>query len=198
LDPEKSRTYEVGTKWALADGTLTLSGSVFRIEKRNARVPSATTPGFNDLGGDQRAQGVEVEMVGRLTPQWDVRAGYSYLDTEVTRTTPGGPLLGAPLPMAPRNTASVWSSYELSSALSVGLGALSISSRLGQDTAAAYLTAPGYVTVDAMVKYRLGTDTAVQLNIQNLTNKYYYDELHPFHIIPGAGRSAQLSVTWNR
>lgn len=198
LDPEKSRTYELGTKWALAGGTLRVSGSVFQIEKQNARVPSATVPGFNALGGDQRARGLEVELVGQLTPVWGARAGYSYLDTEVTRTAPGGPLLGAPLPLAPKNTASIWTHYELSNALSIGVGALTVSSRLGQNTAASYLTAPGYTTVDAMMKFRVGSSMGVQFNVQNLTDRKYADQLHPFHVIPGAGRSAQLSMMWSR
>ena len=31
-----------------------LSGSMFRIEKTNTRVPDPLVPGFNTLGGEQR------------------------------------------------------------------------------------------------------------------------------------------------
>src|SRR5262249_36455980 len=39
LDPEKNRSYELGTKWALVQGRLDVSGAVFRLEKENARTP---------------------------------------------------------------------------------------------------------------------------------------------------------------
>src|SRR5690606_15295815 len=89
LDPEENSTYELGMKWEIAGGRALLSSSIFRIEKANARVPDPTAPGFNTLGGEQRVDGLEVELVGGLTSFWNLRAGYAYLDSEVVRTTPG-------------------------------------------------------------------------------------------------------------
>ena len=54
---------------------------------------------------------------------------------------------------------------------------------------------PGYVSFDASVKYQVTEDYTAQLNIYNLTDKYYYDTPHPHFIIPGAGRSAMLTLT---
>ena len=194
LDPEESRTYELGMKWEPPGGSLLLSSSIFRIEKSNARVPDPLVPGFNSLGGEQRVDGFEIELVGRLTEAWNLRAGYSYLDSEVTRSAPGGPVTGAPLTIAPKHSASLWSKYMLPSGVEVGLGAVRISSRLAQNTAASHLVAPGYTTVDAMAKYFLGANLSLQLNISNLTDEYYFDQLHPFHVVPGPGRTALLSV----
>jgi len=194
LDPEKSRTYELGAKWELPGGSALLSGSVFRIEKTNARVPDPLVPGFNSLDGEQRVDGVELELVGELARNWYVRAGYSYLDSEVTRSSPGGPLPGAPLTIAPRSAASLWSQFRLLPALDAGIGVVSISSRLAQNTPAAYLVAPAFTTVDAMLKYRVTSKLAVQANVSNLTDRYYFDQLHPFHVIPGAGRTGMLTL----
>jgi catecholate siderophore receptor len=33
-------------------------------------------------------------------------------------------------------------------------------------------------------------------NIYNLADKYYYDQIHPAHIIPGAARSALLGLDY--
>jgi catecholate siderophore receptor len=194
LDPEESRTYELGTKWEVLGGGLLVSSSVFRIEKSNARVPDPLVPGFNTLGGEQRVDGFEMELAGQLTAAWHVRAGYAYLDSEVVRSAPGGPLLGAPLTVAPKHSASLWTQYALPFGLEIGLGAVHISDRLAQNTATAYLTAEGYTTVDAMAKYQVSTNTALQLNISNLNDEYYFDQLHPFHVVPGAGRTALLSL----
>jgi catecholate siderophore receptor len=198
LGPEKSRTYEAGGKWSLAGGQVLLSGAAFKIEKTNVRIPNPTVPGFNALGGDQRVSGAEVEAVGRITAAWSVRAGYTYLDSKVSKTAPGGPVLGAPLTLTPKRSFTVWSTYALTPRFEIGGGALSMSSRLGQNTAAAYLTAPGFTTFDAMAKYALTPELDLQLNLYNLTDKLYYDQLHPFHIVPGAGRSALLTITLHR
>jgi catecholate siderophore receptor len=194
LDPEHSSTYELGAKWELAAGQALLSSSVFRIEKGNARVPDPTIAGFNMLGGEQRVDGFEIELAGRVTRYWNLRAGYTHLDSETLRSAPGGPLVGEPLTTTPENTISVWSEFLLSPTLEIGVGALHVASRLGQNTASAYLVAPGYTTADVMANYRVTDNMRVQLNVSNLTDEYYFDQLHPFHVIPGAGRTALLSV----
>ena len=35
----------------------------------------------------------------------------------------------------------------------------------------------------------------LQLNVYNTLDRTYYDLLHPFHVVPGAGRSALLTLT---
>jgi hypothetical protein len=34
----------------------------------------------------------------------------------------------------------------------------------------------------------------LQVNVYNLANRYYYDQLHPNHIVLGAGRSALIDL----
>ena len=194
-DPERTRTYELGSKWQLADDRLLLTGALFRTEMFDARVPNPALPAFNIVGGDERVDGGQIEAQGHLTASLDVDASYTYLDSRVMRTTPGGPLLGAPLTNAPRNTSSVWLDYQVIQPLQLGVGALQASSQLGQDTAAAYLVAPGYVIWNAMAKYVLSSKVSMQLNLDNLTNRNYIEEVHPAHVIPGEGFVAQLSIT---
>lgn len=195
LDPEKNRSYELGTKWDLDGSRIEVTGALFRLEKYNARVPDPDNPGFNVLGGDERVDGLEADLAVHLTRAWLVRASYTYLDSQVIRSVPGGPLLGAPLTITPRNSSSVWTEYQLAGPLEFGIGALQTSSRLGQNTAASYEVAPGYVILNALMKYQVSPHVLVQLNVDNLTNRYYWDQLHAFHAIPGEGAVAQLTVT---
>ena len=198
LAPEKNRSYELGTKLAFAHQALMLTASVFRLEKLNARVPDPTDPQFDILGGDQRVDGAQLEVVGNLTRAWSVRASYSYLDSKVIRSTPGGPLLGAPLTTTPLNSSALWSEYRPSTRVLLGFGAVQASSRLGQDTASSYEVAPGYVVLDAMGRCQLRPGIALQVNLDNLANRVYYDQMHPFHVVPGAGFTARLSLTVTR
>ena len=55
---------------------------------------------------------------------------------------------------------------------------------------------PGYWTLEAMARYPLNEHTNLQLNLYNLTNNKYYDEVHPAHVIPGAGTSALFTVSF--
>jgi catecholate siderophore receptor len=197
LDPEKNRSYELGTKLTYGPALL-LTASIFRLEQFNTRVPDPTEPQFNILGGDERVDGAQIEALGNLTAAWSVQASYSYLASEVTRSTPGGPLLGAPLTTTPLNSSSLWSEYQVSHRVLLGLGAVQQSSRLGQDTAASYEVAPGYVVLDAMASYLFRPGTTLQLNLDNLANRVYYDQLHPFHVVPGPGFTVQLSLTVRR
>lgn len=193
-DPEKTRTYELGSKWQLADDRLLLTGSLFRTEMFDARVPDPDNPSFNIVGGDERIDGGQLEAKGYITRAFAIEASYTYLDSEVMRTTPGGPLLGAPLTNAPRNASSLQLQYQVMQPLQIGFGALQASSQLGQDTAASYEVAPGYVIWNAMAKYSFSPKVVVQLNLDNLTDRNYIEEVHPFHVVPGEGFVAMLSI----
>jgi len=43
-----------------------------------------------------------------------------------------------------------------------------------------------------MVSHPISEHVSIQANIYNITDRYYYDQLHPAHIVPGAGRSALI------
>ena len=194
LDAEKSRNYEFGSKWYVFENRVLLTGAVFRLEKTNVRVPDPTQPGFNTLGGDQRVDGAEAEAMGQITAGWKIRTGYTLLDSQTRRSAAGGPLVGKPLVATPRHTFSLFTEYQFNPAFEAGFGVLSVSSRLGQNTAALYEKAPGYTIITAMGKYAFSRHVSAQLNVDNLTNEHYMDQLHNAHVIPGEGRSGRLSI----
>ena len=62
-------------------------------------------------------------------------------------------------------------------------------------------TIPGYVTYDAMASYRVDRRLTLQLNGYNLTNKFYYGQAYysspvENHVVPGAGRTGLLTVSF--
>jgi catecholate siderophore receptor len=196
LDPEKNKTFELGTKWEFLDGKLAADAAVFRITKDNARVPNPTTPGFNTLGGTQRADGFDVSIKGSITNEWQLTAGYVYLKTKVTQSptgVTGAPPAGAPLPFAPANAFSFWSTYDITPAIQIGGGAQYVDSRFATNTAPVKQV-PGYWTFDAMAKYNWSQHISFKVNLTNLTDKYYYDAIHPQHVLPGPGRTAMFAI----
>lgn len=84
VDSEENRFYEVGAKWDLLGGKLLLTSSVFRVEKTNAR--ETVSPGDVQLVGHTRVDGYELGAIGRLTDNWQVFAGYTFLDSEIVNS----------------------------------------------------------------------------------------------------------------
>ncbi|HXJ00735.1 MAG TPA: TonB-dependent siderophore receptor [Micropepsaceae bacterium] len=195
LAPERNQTFEFGSKWDVLDERVSLTGAVFRLEKENARVPDPNNAGFNMLAGTQRVDGFDVGVQGRITDDWQITAGYTYLDGEVTKSAAGAAPVGSPLANTPKNSLSFFSEYRLGGGFEIGAGGQYVSSRLAQNTAP-LRAVPGYWTFDAMAKYDLSETLSLQLNVNNIFDKYYYDAIHPFHVVPGAGRTALLTLNF--
>lgn len=194
LPSEKNKSFEVGAKWSLFSKRLEATAALFRLEKENARIPG-TVAGVNVLGGAQQVDGFELSLWGNITPEWRVQAGYSYLDSHTVATATGGSLLGAPLVNTPKDAATFWSNYELLPEWTIGLGGQYVSQRLAQNTSTTYLVSSPYYTLDASSSYRINANYMIQLNFYNLTGRDYINEIHPFRAVPGAGRSAMLTLS---
>jgi len=196
LSPERNRTFELGTKWSLMGSALQLDGSLFETDKVNARIPS-DIPGFNILGGDEQVQGFELIAQGKITDEWNVSVGYDYLSSGTTQTAPGGPPIGLPLVFAPHDNLTFWTTYQILPEIQVGGGGQYVGSRYAQTTAPIE-QAPSYVTFDAMAKWSIDERFDLQVNVYNLTDKYYYDMMHFAFVVPGAGRSAMFTLNFHQ
>lgn len=196
LAPEDNRTFELGTKWNLLASHLQTQAAIFREEKTNARVPDPTNSQVNILAGDQRVDGAEVEAAGQLTNAWQVSASYTHLDGKTVKTVTGGPPLNSPLFNAPKNSLALWTTYQLPYRIEIGGGLNTLSRRYASLTTRPFTSAPGYTTLDAMVKWRATDHIRLQVNISNLTDADYYDQLHGFHVIPGEGRTAMFTLAY--
>ncbi|WP_028240245.1 TonB-dependent receptor [Stutzerimonas azotifigens] len=206
LDPERNRNYEIGTKWDLFEQRLSLNAAIFRTEKTNARVTDAD--GLTRNIGETEINGFEIGASGTITPKWKVFANYTYLDTEIvdagaanvgTRTAPiyvEGLDNGNEVPNAPRNSFSFWSTYQVLPRLSIGAGASYVDSRFGNT--ANSVEVPDYWRYDAMAQYQVSRNLDLQLNVQNLTDKRYFDQVystHYAHVAPG--RTALLTTSFH-
>jgi catecholate siderophore receptor len=55
---------------------------------------------------------------------------------------------------------------------------------------------PGYWVFNAMVKRPVTDRLELQANVYNLLNRFYIDQIHPSHLIPGAGLSALIGANF--
>jgi catecholate siderophore receptor len=196
--PETNKTYEFGTKWELNHGRFVVNSSWFRTMKNNAREPSPTNSLLNVLGGSQRVSGFEADVRGHLTSRWEMLASYAYLDSRVVSSQFYPLSVGYQLANVPKNSFNYWSTYRLPRHFEIGAGANYVSSRTASSTVpldpvtGLVRQAPAYWVFNAMASHPLNEHVDVQVNVYNIANRYYYDQLHPAHIVLGAGRSALI------
>lgn len=202
LEPETTKNYEVGTKWDLFDERLSITAAVFRTEKDNTRV--LVSSGTYQNAGKSRVDGFELSASGKITDKWQVFAGYSYLDSELVDaglagrngavTAGAASQSGNEMPNTPKRSASLWTTYQVLPKLTVGGGAFYVDQVWGDTGNTVYV--PSYTRYDAMAAYKLTKNVDLQLNVQNLTDKTYYDKAYSSHFATqAAGRTALLTTS---
>jgi len=199
LGPVQAESYETGAKEALLGGGLTLSAALFHTEVDNAQTNDPDNPTLTILNGDQRVEGVQLQATGHVTRNWELFAGYSLLDGKTVFSGTAA-CVGKAMPNVAHNALNLWSEYYLPFGIEVGGGANWLGPRFADSGETARL--PGYVVWNAMVSYRVAPNVTLQLNALNLFNRYYYTapyytSVSENHVIPGAARSAALSINVN-
>ena len=203
LDPEKARTFEIGTKWDLFNDKLNATAAIFRTEKQNTRIQLDPTTYTN--GGDSKVDGIELGLNGNITDKWAVSAGYTYLDSEQTNPGPSctragvctypNAAKGKQLTNVPKNSATLWTTYKVLPQVTLGAGAVAMDKVYGNTTNTKWV--PGYVRYDAMAKYDVNKNVNVQLNVNNLSDVRYFSKAYASHFATEAeGRSAVVSLNF--
>lgn len=192
LDPEKNTTVEVGAKADFLSNKLSVTGAIFRIEKTNLRIPS--DPSNNSaalvLDGLARVDGIELGIAGALTDKWSVFAGYSYLQSEIVKTSNRAEL-GRALPSTPHNNFNLWTSYAITPDFTIGGGAQYQDDAFANTTNTTYV--PSFWKFDAMAAYKVTRNSTLQLNVYNIGDAMYYAQYYSGHAVPASGRYASLT-----
>lgn len=191
IDPEKSINIELGAKLDSADKRFTTRVAVFRSTKLHERN---TDPDVNlvTLSGKRHVAGAEIDVAGRLTPQWEIYASYMWMPVaNIDEGVAGSEGEGTRPSNTPYHSGSLWSTYQIDAKWRVGAG---VNFR-GRQTPIRNpgWEVPSWVTADAMVEYVMNDKVTLKLNVSNLTDKLYADHLYSGHYTPGAGRLVQLT-----
>ena len=181
LDPSEFSNLEAGIKWDLADDqSVTLA--IFKIDQDLVEDDGSGGSRIKDA----EIEGFEAQYLGRITDQWTVSAGYTYLTGEDKNNKRPGEL--------PKSSFSIWNSYQLTEKLGLGLGAI----YQGESTpkgGASKGTVPSFTRVDAAAYYQLSQNLRLQLNIENLLDEEYYPHAYSSHqFTVGAPINATVSI----
>ena len=192
IPPEQSINLELGAKLDSADKRFTTRVALFRSTKLHERN---TDPLVNlvTLSGKRHVAGFEMDMAGKLTPQWEIYGSYMWIpDANIDIGVAGSEGQGTRPSLTPEHSGTVWNTYQITSQWRVGLG---VNFR-GEQTPIRNpgWTVDSYVTGDVMAEYRINDQFTLKGNVNNITNKLYADALYTGHYIPGAGRTVQLTL----
>ena len=182
LDPDTFENLEFGVRYDLPMG-ISLSAAYFEVE---ANKPEYDTVSMTSSMVKSDISGFELQLIGSLTEQWFLSAGYTNLDAKANG--------GNPLREAPENMFSIWNNYSVSDRLALNLGVIYQDESVIKTGSSAIL--PEYVRVDVGANYALTESTTVGLNIENLTDELYFPHAHSTHQASvGAPINAMLSIT---
>ena len=200
LDPEHADQLEVGTKFNLLNGriTATLSYYDIQVKDRALRIDVDANNYYYTQDGTQESKGFEASFVANPVDGFNIVAGYSYNDSELTEGA--ADFVGLrPESAGPQNLANLWASYQLTSGKLEGLGLgfggnYASENKIFNRNLGGTFTLPEYTIVNASVFY--GTPNfRISLKLDNIANKEYFKGWST--ISPQNKRSLLANFTYN-
>ncbi|WP_313458980.1 TonB-dependent siderophore receptor [Achromobacter sp.] len=193
LKPRTGKQYEIGLKGQFLDGAANASLALFRIRDKNRAVPDDANPGRYLAQGEAQSQGIEAEITGRLMPNWDVYAGYTYLQTRyLSDPTQEGQIVN---PETPKHLFKIWTTYRFTPDVlpdwRVG-GGVRTQSRTSRNNVS---WQGGYAVVDAQIGYKVNRNLDASLTLNNVFDRHYYARVPSnFYGIYGEPRNVMLTL----
>jgi iron complex outermembrane receptor protein len=179
LKPTTGEGYEAGVKYQPLGTKTLLTAAIFQITQQNITTVDPATRATTQTG-EVRVRGYELEGKTSITDNFDLIAGYSYIEPIITADA-NGANVGNDFQQLSRHTASIWGMYHWHegplAGLGLGMGLRYVGSQWAEAANANKL--PAYTLVDAAATFDLkylspGLDgTVLQINGYNLTDEYY-------------------------
>jgi catecholate siderophore receptor len=200
FDPEKFTNIEAGIKYDLLQ-SFSISSAIYRLERSRMAISDPSSPTTNIIIVDgQVTKGFELGVAGKLFDSYSMYGGYTYQDAEITKNQGGSAPIasGTTLGHVPKHTFSLWNKYEINEIWSAALGVVSRSDMYAATpTTTAAVNLPGYTRLDAAIYANINKQTKLQLNIENLLDKTYYQSAHNNNnIMYGYPLTARATVTY--
>ncbi|GAA5233417.1 TonB-dependent receptor [Verticiella sediminum] len=185
LEPRVGWQAEAGAKARFLDDRLNLNVAVFRIRDTNRAMVdpdhvgcgTSATAACYMAAGEVQSDGLDIELVGALSRQWDVSAGYTYTraryESDTTASNVGERFNAS---LLPEHLFKLWTHYrfsptDLNGALqgwSIGAGVQAQS-----DIYSASVRQGGRVIVSARVGYQINKNWSTAMSVSNLFDRTY-------------------------
>lgn len=178
LDPREGYQMEIGAKSEFFNNRLTANVALFYM-KDDGRAYKVAPTNYYVNGGRVENKGFEVEINAFPCKGLELSAGYTYLDTEITKSSNGDEGL-AFSPVEPKHSfrgSAVYRFEEgLLNGLAVGANVMSFS-----ESYASVLTPErkqeAYTLLNGFVSYKVNANLSLFLNCNNITDCVYYSRV---------------------
>lgn len=210
IAPITGKNYEMGIKGEYFDGALNASAAIFQIDQENrakaitdqSLCPSYPTTSCYEAAGEVRSKGLELEVQGQLTPNWQLGAGYTFAEAKYKKdanVANEGRLFDTDIP---RHLFKMSTTYTLPGELHqwrVG-SSLYRQNRIYNKGTTYMIEQDAYTLVDFMLGFKPTEHIDARLNLNNAFDKKYYNSLSSSVTVPsnvyGDPRNLMLSVKY--
>ncbi|MEX5495174.1 TonB-dependent siderophore receptor [Pseudomonas asgharzadehiana] len=189
VKPIVGKNYEVGIKGEYLGGALNASVALFRVDQQNratkVTVQNCPQTECYEASGEIRSQGIDFELQGALTDNWQVGGGYTYARTHTIKDDANPQKVNQQFDTdTPEHLFKLTTRYNLQGPLEkfrVG-GNISWQSRMYNDIALANgssyrLQQGAYAVTDLMAGYKVNEHIDLQLNANNIFDRRYYSTI---------------------
>jgi iron complex outermembrane recepter protein len=212
IKPLTGTNREIGIKKDWFNGAWSTSLSAYSIIKKNELTADpANTPGqnYSIILGEKKAQGIELDLRGRITEGLNIIANYAYTESFVSKiddviSEATGINKGDIIPGYSKHTANAWLNYTVPTGKLKGLGAsiggTYLAGRQTDTWSVGLEKLPNYFKLDGGLSYETG-DLKFTANMFNILDKYlysgsYYSYLNAYYWQTEAPRNVRLGVTY--
>ena len=190
LDPATGTNLELGLKSEWLDKRLAATVAVFKSRQNNL----ASYDHFDEdhgvsiyTGVDTRSQGFELELTGSPLPGWNLSTGYTQLTIEdeagqATRT------------FTPRRLVKLATTWQVAAVPGLKLGA---NASWRSSTSVGAIRQESFALLDLMASYEITKQLKLTLNLNNATDKKYYNSLYWEQAYWAAPRNGSVSLDWS-
>lgn len=193
LDPVVGKNYETGIKGEYFDKRLNTALSIFRVEQDG--VAEKDTGGVNIITGETAykavkgvvSKGAEFEVDGEITDNWNLSFGIANFEAKDANNDKYNTT-------SSRTTANLFTKYKITKDLGIG-GGLNYKSKIYTGSGLDRVEQDAYIVANSMVSYDVTKDTKVQLNINNLFDKKYYEGIGDMYY--GEPRNFTLAMKYS-
>lgn len=186
MKPQTAEQWEGGLKTELFYHRLSATLAYFYLTKNNIITDDPTNPDPTVVKpiGVSRSQGIEFDMVGQITDNLGVIGNYAYTDGRVTLGD--SDLQDKRLPNVAEHSGRLFLTYDFKNHAVMdgwrfGLGVTAVGARKGNPLNT--FTMPGFARLDAFAAYSINVGKSrltAQINLENLTDKRYFDGTDSF------------------
>lgn len=211
LDPMTGKSYEIGLKGEYFDGALNASVALFDMTQENrayllanqstANCPSFPASSCYGSAGEVRSRGIDTEITGALTPNWQFSAAYTLILSQYVKDEAESNKGKRFAPDQPKHLFKAATSYNFEGDLNkwrVGADILAQSDTFNR-VGSGYATQDSYAVVGLMAGYRFDEHWDGRVNFNNVFDEKYWQG-----IPTGSGsgtygdpRNVMFSLKWS-